>query len=718
MRQWHKPLLALVVIGLAVLWVTSVDLPAPARTLFMRQGGAAPGRTAPSGPWTSGAKEGVGTAYTYDAPGPQSRVWFTLANGAVTDVLYPTVEQGNVRELTYLVSDGRSFVHREADLERQVAYIDRRALAYRITLTDPAGRYRLVKEVLTDPAADVLLVDTSFQVLQRVPGDYQLYAYLTPRLQNGGRDDVGGIDLEQMVVYAADDDVHLALAANVPWLRASVGYSPFGIPCRVPDASDGLADLLCPGDYAGGQQYLMDWQYDTIARPGRLGFTIQLPADRRHTLALGLGGSRQVAVEAVHASLRRGFGVIKADYLAGWQRYVASLEQLSGVPDLYYQSAMMMKAHEDKTYRGALVASLAVPWGERAADTENGYRKVWGRDLYHATLALFLAGDRSTMADVLRYLDERQQRADGSFPQNSYLDGRQQWSSTQMDEIADAILLAWWAGASERYASLVRPAAEYLLAHGPQTPQERWEENGGYSPATLAAEIAGLVAAAELATQAGDPEAAERYLAAADEWAANIEAWTFTTTGPSGQGRYYLRITASGQPDAAQNMTIANGGGTHDQRQIVDQSFLELVRLGVRSPRDPHVVQTLPVIDAQLRIETPGGPSFYRYNFDGYGNDQRQSKGRLWTLLTAERGMYELAAGNPTGARQMLQALDYFANAGGLLPEQVFEDTGRGTGSATPLAWSHGEYLILTHSLLAGRPLDQPAPVYQRYAAR
>ena len=292
------------------------------------------------------------------------------------------------------------------------------------------------------------------------------------------------------------------------------------------------------------------------------------------------------------------------------------------------------------------------------------------------------------------------------------------WTSTQLDEVAAPILLAWRLGAVERYASLVKPAAAYIAARGPTTPQERWEEIGGYSPATLAAQIAGLVAAADLAQKSGDDASAAAWLTLADTWQRQVKDWTFTSSGPLGDGRYFLRLAPRGDPNT--DATLRIGGQVVDQRTLVDASFLELVRLGVLAPQDAGVIATLPEVDAALQVVTPKGPSWYRYPGDAYGEQDRTSltlaQGRPWPLLTGERGVYAMAAGDETTAATLLQALEGFANEGGMFSEQVWEDTGEGTGSATPLVWAHAEYLVLWRSWHERAVFDLPDLVAQRYA--
>jgi glucoamylase len=302
-----------------------------------------------------------------------------------------------------------------------------------------------------------------------------------------------------------------------------------------------------------------------------------------------------------------------------------------------------------------------------------------------------------------------------------------------MDEVALPLLLAYQLGRTdgETWTRHVRPAADFILLHGPRTQQERWEEEAGYSPSTIAAEIAGLVCAAEIARRNGDEAAAEKYLETADTWAGNVESWTATRSGPHGDGNYYLRITEDENPNDGAHLEINSNGGAYDEREIVDAGFLELVRLGIRRADDPLIVKSLAVVDKVIKVFTPNGEAWYRYNHDAYGEradggayDAQKGVGRLWTLLTGERGQYELALGQRARARVRLDAMLGFANDGLMIPEQVWDRRlgprrglrfGEGTGSATPLVWSLAQFIRLAANLEEERNLEMPDAVARRY---
>ena len=403
---------------------------------------------------------------------------------------------------------------------------------------------------------------------------------------------------------------------------------------------------------------------------------------------------------------------------------------------------MALKAHEDKTFTGAIIASLSTPWGDAInADRccvaeKGGYQAVWARDLYQVATAQRAAGDVDAANRALDYLLNNQQLPDGSFPHNTRVDGTLVpnincgFNCQQLDEVAFPIILAHQLGRTDKDIwKKLKKAADFLVDKGPFTPQERWEEAKGFSPSTIAAEIAALVCAAEMAQTNGDEAAAQIYRNKADNWQRNIERWTFATTGPHGNHHYYIRIDDNQNPNDGHSREITNHGGRFDERKIVDAGFLELVRLGVKAPNDPYVIESLAKVDATIKINTPNGPMFHRYNHDGYGEEadctpypvHKGGIGRLWPLLTGERGEYELANGR--SATISLKTMASTANDGFMIAEQVSCTNncgftfGKGTNSATPLAWSMAQFVRLALSIDAGKPVETPKVVADRYAS-
>lgn len=653
--------------------------------------------------WATAKKSGVGTAFNF-----YSKIWFTIAQGAITEVYYPTLDTANTRMLRLVVTDGDSFVDDETeDMHHKIEFINPRALAYRIVNTDKERRYRIEKRVITDTMRNSLVLRCRFEPLQGGLEDYRVYVFYEPHIDNSGGGDTGYIItyLGKKVLMAYDGGIYSALATDVSWTAFSTGY--IGV-------NDGLTDLK--------HNRRLNYQFD-IAQKGNIGQVAELDLSRSNefTVVLSFGRSEFQAAATAYATLHDDYRSMEAAYIAGWNQYCQQLDPLNGkATQLYYTSMMVMKAYEDKTHKGAMVASMSIPWGEVAGDeNKGGYHLVWGRDLYHTAMAFVAAGDIVTANRALDYLAYVQKRPDGSFPQNSWLSGYPYWGGLQMDEVADPIILAWHLGRKDLYFDLVKPTADFIYDRGPATQQERWEENSGYSPATIAAEIAGLVCAAELAGDNGDVYGRSRYLEKADQWQQDVDRWCFTTTGFHGNGRYYIRISPNGNPNCADKVHLSNGGGEYDQREIVDPSFLELVRLGVKAPDDYHITETLAVVDDLIKVHTVRGVGWYRYNHDGYGETEDCEpycgigKGRLWPVLTGERGHYELARGGDPA--EYIKSMERFANEGYILSEQVWDDTGEPTGSATPLAWSHAEYVRLLISSIRGYVVDRPQCVYRRY---
>ncbi|RDI29806.1 glycoside hydrolase family 15 protein [Lentzea flaviverrucosa] len=449
------------------------------------------------------------------------------------------------------------------------------------------------------------------------------------------------------------------------------------------------------------------------------------PVRRAHgTFAVGFGDG------VAQAALDRGFRASAKEYARGWHTYLdALLRPKSADRRLYDMSVMVLAATEDKTHPGASIASPSFPWAfgfDRELAPELGpYALVWPRDLYHVSTAMIAAGDRGFAERSLDFMLREQQEPDGHLPQNTRVDGTPVWTKVQLDQTAAPLLLAWHLSRGDKSTmDALRRSADYLLNYpnSPFSEQERWENQDGYSPATIASVVAGLVCFADLLQRNG--ENADRYLKAADEWQRKVEGWTATKTGPYSPKPYYLRLTKDGQPDQGTKYNLGDNNPTDiDQRAVVDPSFLELVRLGVKRADDPTIRNTVRVVDQQLKEQG----YWHRFTQDGYGEtaDGRpwginwptptRTYGRLWPLLSGERGEYELLAGDKATAAKRLREIAATANSGLMLPEQVWD--GRGTGSATPLAWTHAQYVRLAWSLDAGRPVERPAVVANRYGA-
>ena len=683
--------------------------------------------------WTSSSKEGVGTAYS-----TASRVWFTLSHGILNEVYFPTVDSPQVRDMGYLVTDGESLFHEEKrDLETRLEYLDDHALGYRLINEDPGKRYRIVKEVIADPHLPCVLVHTRLEGDEALLEKLRLYVLLAPHLEGRGWGNsafkvrVAGRDM----LTACRGEIHLALGASIPFSRSSCGFV---------GASDGWTDLK--------RDLRMDWEFDqaldgNVAVMGEL----DLSASRAFTLGLAFGFGRHAASTILLQSLGIPYEEQRERFQDQWHRACSASAPMQGVSAdggrLYQTSRSLLLAHEDKSYPGALIASLSIPWGETRGDEDGlgGYHLVWTRDMCNSATALLASGYARTPERALIYLAATQLPS-GGFYQNFWIDGEPFWRGVQLDEAAFPVILAWRLrehGAVRDFDPypMVLNAARYLVERSPVTPQERWEECAGYSPSTLAACIAGLVCAAQFVRQRADPATATFLEEYADFLESHVEDWTVTTQGSLVPGitRHYVRILPADPSDPCPpedpNTGIVTMANTEPgkpcqfpAKDVVDAGFLELVRYGIRRAGTPLMEDSLRVVDAVLRVETPAGPCWRRYNNDGYGQRSdggaftEWGQGRAWPLLTGERGHYELAAGRD--AQPYVKAMEGFASRGGMLPEQIWDAGdipgkelffGRPTGSAMPLMWAHAEYVKLLRSVRDGIVFDRVAAVADRY---
>ena len=680
--------------------------------------------------WTHGSKQGVGTAYS-----TASKIWFSLWNGVLTEIFYPTIDKPQTRDTQYLVSDGASWFQSEkVHLETEIKQIDCHSLGYRIVNRDPEGRYQITKEVINAPHLACILQHTRFESNQ---DDLHLYLLCAPHLEIGGKGNNGyAIDIAgYKILVAQKQGTWLALAATIPFKQLSCGYV---------GQSDGWQDLA--------DNYVMDWEFDS-AEDGNIALMGELDLSQGNdfTTGIALGDTLHKAVATLLQALDIPFAEQKERFITQWQRTCDKLCPLDRVAsdggNLYHSSFSLILAHEDKSYSGALIASLSIPWGQEKADDADygGYHLVWPRDLYNSATALLAAGYTETPLRTLVYLATCQQK-DGGFAQNFWIDGTPDRESAQLDEVAYPILLAWKLKQEDALRKfdpypMAFEAAKYLIRHSPVTPQERWEQSSGFSPATLATTIAALICVATWTRERGNEATAEFIEAYGDFLESHIETWTVTTVGTLVKDipRHYIRLTPADPKDNQPNENPNQGTifiphrhrdslQEFPAKEIVDPSFLHLVRYGIRSPNDPLIIDSLKVVDAILKTETPYGAVWKRYNHDGHGQRDDGSAwdkwgtGRSWILLTGERGQYELAAGGDT--QPYIAAMEGFSNSTGLLPEQVWDEDdlpeahmylGKPTGSAMPLLWSHSEYIKLLRSTLDGQVYDYIPEVGDRY---
>ncbi len=694
----------------------------------------APGWPGISPRWTSSAKSGVGTSLS-----GASRVWFTISHGILDEIYYPRVDLACTRDMGLIVTDGKDFIAEEKrDMDHQQEYISAGVPAYHLTNASRQGRFKIEKEILTDPLRDTLVQMTRFTALQGSLADYHLYVILAPHIHNQGYENTAWVgDYKGYpMLFAQQDGITLALACSSAWLHRSVGFA---------GVSDGWRDLA--------QHKQMTWAYER-AENGNVALTGEIDlvgSQGSFVLVVGFGSNQSEAGQRALSSLYQDFSLTRSLYIDHWRSWLKKYTppDMDQKNDLYPISMMVLRVHEAKSFAGGLIASLSIPWGSSKGDNDmGGYHLVWPRDLVESATGLLAAGAQEDALRVLQYLKVTQD-ADGHWPQNMWLDGSPYWDGIQLDETAFPILLVDLArrlGALPEkevphFWAMVHRAASFIAKMGPVTQQDRWEEDPGYSPFTLAVEVAGLLAAADLAELHGETELADYLRQTADIWNDHIDDWTYVVdtelSKQVGVTGYYVRITP---PDIAETSSPAGGFVPIKNRPpeqslepaalIVSPDALALVRFGLRAPDDPRIVSTLQVIDACLKVETPFGPAWHRYNEDGYGEHRDglpfdgTGVGQLWPLLGGERAMLELATGHIEKARALLKTMEAFANPGGMLPEQVWGGSdipekelffGKPSGSAMPLVWAHAEYIKLRRSLRDGVLFDLPPQTVERY---
>ncbi|MGO8696836.1 MAG: glycoside hydrolase family 15 protein [Limisphaerales bacterium] len=714
---------------------------------------------APNGPgtpsvWAPSAKDFLGTSASNASP-----VYFTGAQGMLTEVFYPSPDLIQNIDMEFVVEDaaktmGPNDAEQKLQTNQTVALVDQRALVWQAVTVANNGAWQITRTIFTDPARPSVVQRVVFQALQsgKTVQDFNLYVLNHPGIDNqGGNDNSRTLTNGNriMLVASKPNTNSSALAVSLPWATSGTNLE---VSSGFVGVNDGWTDL-----FGGADDRTMSWNFDgayggNVAQMGWLDFGTNRGSSVSFDLVLSFGANEQMAMDNASATLSSDLNSLQTTYAQQWNSYCQGLNSQGGTADdQYYLAAMTLKSTQDKS-NGAMVAGLGVPWGPSNGDQDNGgYHLVWARDLFKFASALIAAGDTNSANMAVNFLFNTQMQTlsgsnpystPGRFPQNSFDSGVPDWNATQMDEASMPIILAWKLNRLDLWPKM-KMAADFVINNGPWTQEERWEEMSGYSPSTIAAEIAGLVCAADFATRSSDTNDAAKYLQFADAWRNNVANWTFTTNGPYGDSNYFIRLDQNQEPCANIQLTFGNGVGTYDPRTVLDGGFLELVRLGAMSPSNWTILETIPKYDNSLKQTIPGkGDAWFRYNHDGYGehNDGTAynggnglGRGRLWPIFTAERGIYEIArSGNGANGQPYLAALKSFSSQAGFIPEQVWNisanidgwetDTpandvpGTATDSMRPLSWAMGEYINLVAAMKNGHN-DAPSVVIRRYAS-
>ena len=680
----------------------------------------APGKKAD---WVPGDKVGFGTAR-----GTASKVWYTLSRGKLSDVYYPRIDTPSIRDSQFVVTDGKTFTDREdSDARSRVTLLDRRSLTYKLVTTAKSGDWRITKIFVTDSRRPSVLERVRFESLTGKA--LRLYLLHDPALNMTGDDDTGSSN-EAGVLSASDGKVASAVVTRPAMTQTSSGYLGH---------SDGWTDLR--------DDHSMDWTFQAL-EPGNVVQTGRVPVNgtgrQRFTVSIGFAATERMAARRASASAEPHFLKTLAEYAAGWHAYLRDVRKAPDSVGSWHHRVERLgdgargERGQDLPRRLRRGTGQAMGVGQRPAEPARLPRGLVARPLPDHDRA---AGDRrqrrrqphahlplAAPAEAGRLLPaELPPRRQAGLRRPA--DGR----GRLPDRDGVAARATWRGRLAAREA-----AADYIVAHGPSTPQERWENIGGYSPATIGAEVAGLVLAADIARRNGDSASQATYLQTADSWAAQVQSWTATSTGPYDPKPYYLRISKNGTPDSGTQVQISDGGPFIDERYVVDPSFLDLVRLGVKKASDPVIRNSLTVVDDHLSYSTPNGRFWHRASYDGYGEQRDGSQwepsdpgsgktiGRGWPLLGGERGEYALQAGKKRFARTMLKTMGRAAHdRSHFMPEQVWDDKppsgtpdftpGEPTLSAMPLAWTHAQFVRLARSLEMGHNFDTPRPVACRY---
>jgi glucoamylase len=600
-----------------------------------------------------------------------------------------------LHELRFFVSaSGALPIDDAADSQHRINWISPGVPGFTVDTTH--HEYRLTKEFFSDPDENALLVAATFT--PELP-DLRLYVQASAHWQPGTEGNFGEVlDTHPPALLFRQQDVWICIVG--PFSRATAGYyrsSDLQI-----DLSDGDGYLTSPYDRAG---------------PGNvaLGAEIGIRAGS-FQIAIGFAHTGADAEEIAREALQKGASTTRQAFERAWRSQLDMPQMLAKVSGdegmLARASLTVLRCLEDKSHAGAFVAAPGAPWGETNHDGNHVYHLVWPRDLCRIATALLDAGDSPAALRAFRHLQSRQ-RPDGGWYQNWFLDGTPHWTATELDQVALPILLAWRLGVAncldhDPYPVMVRPAAQFIIREGPLTQLDRWEDLGGLSPSTLAACIAALIVAAEFAHEAGEHVAASHLRAVADYWNDRVETWCSTAAGQ------YVRL--SNDPDH------------RPTEGAIAPEFLELVRYGLRRPKDDRILRSLQGVDGSLKVSLPAGPSWRRYVGDRYGEYDDgtpwdgNGRGRPWPVLTGERARHFFSMGLP--AAELVRSLEGFAGQGLMLPEQVWDGPdipgqglrlGRANGSATPLGWAHAEYLELLVTIALGGFPDIVMPARRRY---
>jgi glucoamylase len=635
----------------------------------------------------------------------RQNLWATVADGVLSEIYYPTLDRAQTKDTQIMLLVGKTLLEERKDFHHVVRRYPK-SLAFHITSTNDAYQIKIEKDFILDPKRSALVA--YYNITLATAQDVKVYILHNPSADNTcGGDSIfvnGGPDKPgEMLAYQSDrrGDEPLAyqrrsfqyLLLDRPAFEGSAGFEGVNDPWTQLHTRGVLVAPFTSaqdGNVAGALSFKFSGQNL------RFKFALAFAEENADTLLT----LRQVATAALQSTGQDILGSQQQE----WADYLSTL---NSVGQNLEPHVLVIRGLEDKINSGALIAgpSLpAIPDGLeaketnyemarlRAGDMNGGYHRVWPRDSVQMSLGLLAAGDLVTPLRVLRML-QRLQSAAGTFPQNAWVDGQISWNGFQLDETAFPIILAArlveLGGASYGdFRNMVIMAADALVKRGPWSDQERWEENSGLSPNTIAVACQGLTEAAYLETNF-DPTRSQLYLSTCEKWKSSLLKWTFINDGPLGQN-YFERIEVSQDLSHTAPIFIQNHpvtGDIYPENEIIDGGFIQWIISGLIPANDSHFTSSLAVYDRVARAEAFGGRGYLRYNHDGFGPGHI---GRAWPLLSGERALAALVRGeDPT---EHLNVLARAVTSAGMVCEQT-------DVSDCPLGWAHAEMLIVGRSM-------------------
>ena len=689
--------------------------------------GEAFGKPGISPRWASSSKEGVGASL-----GKCSKLRFTISHGIINEIYYPGLDTAQIRDHQFLASDGKSFYEERRNTSHSAQWIRNGIPAYKIVNEDRGLRFKIEKTVFIDSENDVLVQHVIFSKKEQ-SDVLSLYSLLSPHLMNGGSGNTAwnGEYKGRTMQFASKQGMFLALYIPQVAGKMSCGFSGF---------SDGFQDISNNG--------AMTYEFNS-ATDGNVAITTEILIEKESSfnVYIAFGSTMEEAALKAIKSSSINWETSLNNYIQEWsdyRKYTSKNLLIKKKYDLLDSSLAVIRSHVSREpLGGGIIASLSIPWGNYKGDDDlGGYHLIWPRDMVEAAQALLILGDVDGSIEALRYLQSTQE-ANGHWPQNMWLNGKQYWGGIQMDETAFPLLLLYnlWKGDHvklEDFSEMAVKALSFIIANGPVTDQDRWEEDGGYSAFTISVEISALCYGLEMADQLGFHEESNKIQLIADIYSSNIEGWLYRENSDLakkyGVDGHFVRISQIDQDEQKGDfIPIKNRPWTSSlvkTEDIVSTGSLSLVRFGIRSHDHPGILNTVKIIDGELKTETKSGPVWHRYNHDGYGEHKDGSgfdgtgHGRGWPLLSGERAQYELIRGDLGEATKLLHSMEKESNKGGMIPEQVWDSddipekglyNGRPSGSAMPLVWAHAEYVKLCWALENGKPFERNEIAYSRY---